>query len=81
MLLKSLNQSSCKKNIFIHVHKISHVFTQGNFFVKLYYEVFKYVIIKLYRDNLMSSDMQFAYKTQHSTALCSVVFAILQIER
>ena len=37
-------------------------------------EVFSYVIIELYQDNLMSSDMQFAYKTPHSTALCSVVY-------
>ena len=37
-------------------------------------KVFDYVIIDLYQDNFMSSDMQFAYKTQHSTALCSVVF-------
>ena len=32
-------------------------------------KVFDYVIIELYHDKLMSS----AYKTQHSTALCSVV--------
>ena len=36
-------------------------------------KVFDYVIIELYRENLMSYDLQFAYKTQHSTALCSVV--------
>ena len=37
-------------------------------------KVFDYVIIKLYQNTLMSSDMQFAYKSQHSTALCSVVY-------
>ena len=37
-------------------------------------KVFDYVNIELYQDNLMLSDMQFAYKTQHSTALCSVVY-------
>ena len=37
-------------------------------------KVFDYVIIELYQDNLMSSDMQFVYKTQHSTALCSLVY-------
>ena len=33
-------------------------------------KVFDYVIIELYQDKLISFDMQFAYKTQHSTALC-----------
>ena len=37
-------------------------------------KVFDYVIIELYQNTLMSSDMQFAYKSQHSTALCSVVY-------
>ena len=37
-------------------------------------KVFDYVIIELYQKTLMSSDMQFAYKSQHSTALCSVVY-------
>ena len=37
-------------------------------------KVFDYVIIELYQNTLVSSDMQFAYKSQHSTALCSVVY-------
>ena len=37
-------------------------------------KVFDYVIIELYQNILMSSNMQFAFKTQHSTALCSVVY-------
>ena len=35
-------------------------------------KVCNYVIIELYQNTLVSSDMQFAYKSQHSTALCSV---------
>ena len=37
-------------------------------------KVFDYVIVELYQDNLKSSDMQFAYRTQHSTALSSIFF-------
>ena len=33
-----------------------------------------YLDYYLYQDNLMSSDMQFAYETQHLIALCSVVY-------
>ena len=32
------------------------------------------MIIELYQNTLVSSDMQFAYKSQHSTALCSVAY-------
>ena len=37
-------------------------------------KVFDYVIIELYQDKLISSDIQFAYKTQHSTAVCNDVY-------
>ena len=37
-------------------------------------KVFDYVNIELYQNTVVSSDMQFAYKSQHSTALCSVVY-------
>ena len=37
-------------------------------------KVFDYMIIELHQNTLMSSDMQFAYKSQHSTALWSVVY-------
>ena len=35
---------------------------------------FDYVISELYQNTLVSSDMQFAFKSQHSTTLCSVVY-------
>ena len=37
-------------------------------------KVIDYVIIELYQNSLVSSDMQFAYKSQHSTALGSGVY-------
>ncbi len=37
-------------------------------------KVFDYVIIDLFGDHLMTSDMQFAYKEKHSTTLCSVIY-------
>ena len=37
-------------------------------------KVFDYVIIELHQNTLMSSGMQFAYKSQHSTSSCSVVY-------
>ena len=37
-------------------------------------KLFDYVIIELYQNTLVSSDMQLVYKSQHSTALYSVFY-------
>ena len=37
-------------------------------------KVFDYVIIELCNDQLMATDMQYAYKDNHSTTLCSIMY-------
>ena len=37
-------------------------------------KVFDYVIIELFGGSLQTTDMQFAYKANHSTALCTMVY-------
>ena len=37
-------------------------------------KVFDYVIIELFGGSLQTTDMQFAYKAEHSTTLCTMVY-------
>ena len=37
-------------------------------------KVFDYVIIELFGGSLQTTDMQFAYKSKHSTTLCTMVY-------
>ena len=41
-------------------------------------KVFDYVIIELCNNQLMATDMQYAYKDNHSSSLCSIMYMYLE---